>query len=122
MRLNFAPFVADPVPRVQPEVRSRLSAAGKRDQEIIGDLFLGHPELIGASAVNVYEQRRVIDDLMNVHVHRSRDLRDSLTEFFSDLVILWIMAQHMNLKRREKTRVKNSADDNNRHAEKCVVG
>src|SRR5271165_2015985 len=59
---------------------------------------------------------------MNVHVHRSRDLGDSLTEFFSDLVILWIMAHHLNVNRRGKTRVKNLADDVSRHAEKCVVG
>jgi len=79
-------------------------------------------ELIGASAVNLYEQRRVIDDLMNVYLHRSRDLRDSLTEFFSDLVILRIMAHHLNVNRRGKTRVKNLADNVSRHAEKCVFG
>ena len=85
-------------------------------------MFLGQTKLIGASAVNVHEQRRVIDDLMNVYVHRSRHLRDSLTELVSDLVILWIMAHHLNVNRRGKTRVKNLADDVSRHAEICVVG
>jgi hypothetical protein len=74
-------------------------------------LFLGQTELIGANPVNVHEQRRIIDDLMNVYVHRSRHLRDSLTELCSDLIILWIMAHHLNVNWRGQTRVKNLADD-----------
>src|SRR5260370_3761400 len=94
---------------------------GIRDKEIISDLFLGQTELIGASAVNVHEQRRVIDDLMNVYVHRSRHLRDSLTELVSDLVILWVMAHHLNVNRRRKTSVTNFATDVSSHPDDYLM-
>jgi hypothetical protein len=64
--------VGDPGLRVHPVVRGRLLRAGQRDQQVLGHVPLGQPDLVGQRPVDVHPQVRGGRDLRQVQVGDAR--------------------------------------------------
>ena len=60
--------IGDAVLRVEPEIRLHLAAAGERDQQAVGDVALGQPDLAGKRAVDVDVDLRIVEHLLDARV------------------------------------------------------
>src|SRR4029077_5952991 len=81
-------LVAHAVFVVEPEIGRRRSAAGQRDQQVVGDVPLRQADLLGEDTVTIDHDPRRVEDLLHVHVHRTRDAFELVGDLLGDLEIL----------------------------------
>ena len=104
--------IGDAVFGVEPEIRLDLAAAGERDEQAVGDVALGQPDLVGKRAVDVDIDLRIVEHLLDAQVGDAGHLADALQQIGGIGVIgLLVVADDLHVDRRRQAEIQDLRDD-----------
>src|SRR5262249_12506785 len=111
------------VPWIQPEIWSRLKTRRERDKDVLRNIACLHAYKLCPCPVNVHEQRRRVERLLDVNIHGAGNVTNFVRQLQADGIIRGLVcAPDLNIDRCRRAEIKNLGDDIGRLKEKLDAG